>query len=297
MSKPPRTFRQAFPIVQYVILNPGRTAHAIEVKTGIERHTVLDALKLLTKARFVNVTQGDKLPTGLISKKYRATPQGLIGLLQGHPDHIKLTKQNVRDLAKPQISLLPLIFGKWDYFRENGAEDLAYRLLLHASKNVTPDQIERLEEAARTDDILELSLYDSASFLRHSVYAGMLAMLWPELHNEETLWLQSIRDNPEIVTMAEKEISRMQARSKSQVLLWDAILAIIQGRDPGVFGMIRYPRAAMRLVIEYWDYLQTKALDASTVPPTLEEILRKGIEKLPREINRASRRLNQPQEI
>jgi hypothetical protein len=56
--------------------------------------------------------------------------------LQGHPDLVDLSKDDVKDLARIQEWFLPLIFGKWSYFSGRGVEDFAYMLLLRAARTL-----------------------------------------------------------------------------------------------------------------------------------------------------------------
>jgi predicted transcriptional regulator len=299
MTSPPRAFLKAFPILNHLAVNPRATPYAIEKKVELDRPTVHAAMRALANARLVKVIERKKLPTGLVRKKYVVTPQGIVALLQAHPDYITLSKDDIRKLAEKQAKFLPLIFGKWKYFRERNVEDLAYHFLLLSVKR-TGDQVGSLLAAARSGKaessfearLAKLSpaaslrlpesmfrLQESAH--RHDIYAGVLVRPWTFNNKDARLWAETIRGDRDLFEMAEKEVSRLRGESQEDVDFWNWCSRILRGEDRRRLVELSEdsPRAeaAWELLHEMWHYQRAKALDDGKPPLTFEGLLRKSL--------------------
>jgi DNA-binding PadR family transcriptional regulator len=282
-SKPTRTFRQSFPILKFLSVNPDKTAYAVEKQLKIERHTVLDSLELLEKAGLVKITDRKKLETGLERKEYRVTPQGVVALLQGHPEYIQLSKEYVRDLAEVQKPFLPLIFGKWDTFRKNKMEDTARKYLLVCVQR-DKKETDRLAEVASGRE-LSPSLYATEIMHRHFIYQGMLIQSTWFGSDESDRWATMIRNDKEFREMAEKEILCLREEAQRELRKWDGALDELHGKRPQYTGLVLdtdgeqdYEGLAER-VDEIWKYARAKALDENKPLPSLEDTI---ADKMPR---------------
>jgi len=278
MSKPIRTFRMAFPILKHLAINPGKTPYAIEKEAGIDRETVLKSLKLLCTARFVKVDRKEKLGTGLVKKNYSVTPAGIVALLQGNPDHISISKQDAREIAKNHTQFLPLIFGKWGYFHEKGVEDLAYKFLMIAVENAE-DEVERLASVARSEK-LEGTLATDESVHRHDIYEVMLVRACIYENEGRDKWLEVIRGSNDLVTMAEKEVQRLRIQDEEGVKFWIAVLDELRGNPSGKKHHILLAGPGGEMDQEAVDkfealvnYAQAKAIDEGKAIPSQKDVL------------------------
>jgi hypothetical protein len=122
--------RTAYEIENAIKVRPENGAEARIKRPKLHTPTVDAALFLLETTGLVNVTER------LASRAYEINGQGIVALLQGHPDLVELSKDDVKELARIQEWFLPLIFRKWSGFREKGVEDIAYVLLLGAARTL-----------------------------------------------------------------------------------------------------------------------------------------------------------------
>jgi DNA-binding PadR family transcriptional regulator len=303
LSKPSRTFRQAFPILKYLAINQDRTAYAIEKELKIERHTVLDSLFYLEKTGLVKISDRKKLPTHFEKKLYRITPRGIVALLEGSPEHINLRNQDIRDIAENQTTFLPLVFGKWNYFRQRGVEQLACKFLLIAVHRNTESEIERLIAAMETprkaespaSKVIE-TLRTSEPVHRHDIYEIMLIRAWAHWDSEENeRWLQVIRGDKELVHMAEREIERLREAEDEGTQFWEDCLADLRGKEPKYrhldplhFGELESGETWEAFSAKVED-LKARALDEGKPIPKSKDVTKALLEWMKRKIEEMER--------
>lgn len=284
MSKPLRTFRQAFPILKYLAVNPNRTPYAIQEELKIERHTVLDSLKLLEKANLVTITNRKKLPTGLERKEYKTTPQGIVALLQAHPEHIKLSKSDMKKIASKNTQFLPAIFGKWETFLQMKVEDVAYEYLIGAVQH-TEDEIERLNEVTRGQE-LKRSFATWEPMHRHDIYEAMLIRAPMFRTHEAEEWASIVRNDKELRAMAEKEIFRLQGEAKEGVKYWEGALKELHGEPHGEVSLVAgnpEDQDTWEKFDEWWKYTRAKALDEEKPLLTPSELVNQAVHEIAKE--------------
>jgi hypothetical protein len=280
----------AFSILEHLAVHPTDTAYGIEKQAKIDRPTIRAALRILVSASLVSVASKRKLPTGLERKEYKATPQGIVALLQAHPDHIRLTKEYVRDLAAKQAAFLPLIFGKWAYFRERGVEDIAFEALLLSVKG-TESEVERLAIAA-TGKKPEDSRLTEECVHRHDIYEFMLCRAWNQAAFSEEAWrrwLLTIRSHPKLLRMAEQEFRRVRVEAMGHAWSVDALFESLDAPEDeiaeepfmwpgGEFFAFRAGGGdesdfTERKLEKQAKYERAKALDEGRDPPSMQELM------------------------
>lgn len=291
MQKSSRTFRLSFPILNYLAVSDDKTAYAIEKALKIERHTVLESLSFLLKAGLVKISDRKKLPTHFEKKLYRITPRGVVALLEAHPEHVKLRNQDIRDIAEKHTTFLPLVFGKWDYFRKRSVEQAACRFLLTAVQRNTASEIEVLAEIMENPQNAEFSMakviqatQTSEPVHRHDIYEVMLVQAWANQDSDEnTKWLEVIRGDKELIHMAEREIERLRNKIEEAQQFWIDCLATLQRKKPKYvhfdLPLFRDPRGeqtweGFNAVMEY---RQAKALDDGKPIPTQRDVTNSAI--------------------
>lgn len=290
----------AFPILKHLATNPVETPYAIEKTLKVDRPTVHGALRILVKANFIELVSRKRLPTGLLRKEYRVTPQGIVGLLQAHPDHVKLTKEYVRVLAEKNAPFLPSVFGKWEYFREQSVEDLAYKYLL-ISVTHTEDEVDRLSDVASGRE-LKHSFGSQESMHRHDIYEGMLVRAWMFGTDEAKKWGEVIKRDKELSSLVEKEIARLHGEAREGVKYWDGALKDFRGEKHAVLSLVvanSEDEEVWEEFEEWWRYARARALDEGKPLPTPEELTAQATEELlqkegirvPKKTSRKSRML------
>jgi DNA-binding MarR family transcriptional regulator len=282
MSKPLRSFRLAFSILKHLATHPNETPYRIERELKIDRSTVRAALKLLVKANLVTVAgKPRKLPTGLERKEYKVTPQGIVALLQAHPSHIELTKRYLRDLAEKNTQFLPCIFGKWEYFIEQDAEDLAYKYLL-ISVFHTENEIERLSGVASGQE-LKRSFGSQESMHRHDIYEAMLVRAPLFGRDESEKWGSLIKRDEDLLSMAEKEIARLLGEAEEAVEYWDSALKDLHGEESDAVSLVPGDPELEDTWEEFGEWLRyarAKALDEGRHLPTASEVTSQALREL-----------------
>ena len=294
LSRPTRTFTMAFPILRYLAVNPRKTAYEIAKKakipmtktkkTEIDIPTTYSTMKLLDQAKLVRTHDAGRYNTGLMKKTYDITPQGIVALLQGDPDHIKPSKEYVRNLAQQQASFLPLIFGKWEYFREQGVEDLAYKYLL-ISVTRTEDEVDRLSDVASGQE-LKRSWGSEESMHRHDLYEGMLVHASQFGTDEAEKWGRVIKNDKELSLKAEKEIGRLRAEVQEEVEDLDGALKDLHGEknDAEIFVAETSEEGGLFQGHEEWcRYMRATALDEEKPLPRNIELTGQVMEMMFRE--------------
>lgn len=307
MSKPLRSFRMAFSILEHLVIHPTDTAYGIEKQVKIDRPTIRAALKILVSANLISVASKRKLPTGLERREYKVTPQGIVALLQADPDHIRLTKEYVRDLAAKQTAFLPFIFGKWNYFRERGVEDIAFEALLLSVKG-SQSEVERLA-IATTGKKPEHSRLTEECVHRHDIYEFMLCRAWNYAGFSEAAWrrwLMTIRGDPKLLRMAEQEFRRLRVEAVEDAWSVDALLESLHAPEDeiteepldwpgGEFFSFRAgggdeSNVAEKQLDERAKYLRAKALDEGRDPPSRQELIVQSLSELAQEAKRLDKK-------
>jgi hypothetical protein len=156
-----------------------------------------------------------------ICKTYSITPQGVVALLQAHPESIKLSVDDVAKLAKKQVTFLPLIFGKWNYFSDKKLEKVASEFLLQAAKE-THDEISQVEKAANGKIPRLWSGWMQESVHRHDIYEYMLVRAWNNgvfYSDSGQAWVAALRDDKELSDMFDKEVEMVSEDLKHNFLL------------------------------------------------------------------------------
>jgi DNA-binding MarR family transcriptional regulator len=281
VSKVLRSFRMSFPILKYLVINPNVTPYAIEKQLDVDRPTVLASLKLLEQAGLIAVAAKNELPTGLTRKEYKATPQGVVALLQAQPTYIQITRADIQEVAAKHTEFLPLVFGKWAYFQQKRAENQAYRFLLISAKH-TEDEVDRLNVVARGEN-LQPSFRATESMHRHDIYEGMLISSSMFGTDEAEEWAKVIRQDTELRSAAEKEISRLRGEAQEQVEHWDGALDDLHGKKHGFISLVSADAGqaeAYEYFEEYWRYQRAIALDEGKPLPSAAEITEQAIEEL-----------------
>ena len=287
MSKPLRSFRMAFSILKYLATHPNETPYRIEMELPLDRSTVRAALKLLVRANLVTVVgKPRRLPTGLERKEYKVTPQGIVALLQAHPDYIELTKGYLRDLAEKNVQFLPCVFGKWKSFTQQHIDDLAFKYLL-ISVGHTENEVDRLSEVAGGGE-LERSFGSQESMHRHDIYEVMLVHAPLFNTDDAEKWRSVIRHDKDLLSMAEKEVTRLRGEAVEHVKFWDGALIDLRGRRSTLTAMSADPemKGLLDMFYEWWSYARAKALDKGSPLPTLEELIRQGLDELAKELRK-----------
>lgn len=252
-----------FPILKYMALkteayNPQRapggsvTAYTLEntkldvmrngktEKGRIDKDTIFRSLKLMEQAYLVKATEEKVCRDGRVRKKYAITPQGVVALLQGHPEHVEISKEYVRGLAEMQKSFLPLIFGKWNYFCQQQLEEEAYKILLDSAKHGEIwDQVYPLAKLNEGKNAYprHWTLMIQEDVYRHGMYGGMFVIAW--LNEDEDSpwgpnWVKAIRNDKGLLEMARTELQRLRLEEEIHAIDWDHELKRL---DSGNLGM------------------------------------------------------------
>lgn len=271
----------SFPILKYLTINPNKTPYAIERDLAIDRPTILASLRLLEQAGLIAVAAENDLPTGLTRKEYKATPQGVVGLLQAHPTYIQISRVEVQDMAAKHVPFLPLVFGKWVHFQQKHAEDLAYTFLL-VSVKYTEDEVNRLNAVARGES-LRRSFLAMEAMHRHDIYEGMLLRSAMFRTDESDKWAEVIRQDDELRSMAEKEISRLRGEAREQVEYWDGALDDLHGKEHAAISLVSGDPEQAEVwdyFEDFWKYKRAVALDEGKPLQSPTELTGQAIEEL-----------------
>jgi hypothetical protein len=121
------------------LLSPGKIAiylatagekwpYAIAKGTGLSHGRIGDAIPRLLKLGFIKGRELRKARTGLAVIGYSLTLKGLAEVLQDQPR----LWEKIDIIASEHKKLLPLIFGKWDYFTKSKIRDFVILRLKHS---------------------------------------------------------------------------------------------------------------------------------------------------------------------
>lgn len=275
------SLQKVFPILQYLTSNPRKTRYAIERKSklGLDRRTVQGAVEILERAGCIRAVDTRTFKNGKKSRRYDVTPQGIVTLLQGHPEHVKLSMNDVSIIAKKRTSFLPLIFRKWDDFNSKDLETTAYEFLLYAAKCAV-DEIRQLERVSNDKHFLPFpSSRKQESVLRHDIYEFMFLQAWnfdgmanSEQKKTRDKWLNFLRENHDLSTMAIQEAELRIQEKKRDLRFYEQWHAYFTGDFPA--PPVKGQRSDT--LDEYYAIIrsiQTEALDNNKQPPTEREII------------------------
>jgi len=273
------SIHKAFPILKYLAMHPGKTRYVLEKELSLDKRTVRAAMEVLEKARCVKVDKAQRWKNEKTIKTYVVTPQGIVALLQSHPDYVKLSISDVGTLAEKQTAFLPLIFGKWDYFCNQKLGPTACKFLLQAAKE-TRNEVEQLQLASN-GKILPWSPWSQDSVHRHDIYEFMLLRAWNQRwkfqeRDPGEAWLIALRKDKDLSDMSDKEIVMLTQDVESELRFLKNCRAYF--KDERVM-----PGFAPSGSVEQDDlwkefkgnvrHERTKALDENRPPPTEEEIV------------------------
>jgi DNA-binding PadR family transcriptional regulator len=268
MTEQSRGFRWAFPILKFLILNPvnkknesGQTPFSIEREVHVDRPTVYEAIEMLTKARLVKVAKEKSHVKGKI-RTYDANEAGLIAVLQAHSRDIvlnprepekkwkrfKVTRDDVRAFAQDERlrRFLPQILGKWQYFKEKEAEDLAVEELLDAANRLAEiyDGVEKLLEVSKGRDYSMFDFLEAdPRVLRYGIYEEIFDACLFSIGRRTPLG-DAMRADAEIVREAERLIRCRLKDAVGEVSSLENRLGFLRGEkggttkgDPRVFEL------------------------------------------------------------
>jgi DNA-binding MarR family transcriptional regulator len=289
----PRTFRMAFPILRCLALNGPNYPYAIETQAKVDHPTTLQAIGLLERAGLIRREDSlsMRLPNGIIRTTYSITRRGIVALLQYHKhEGTEWAVQNIRELARRNAEFLPLVFGKWKQFEDNGVEDLAHKLLTNAVA-YCESEFEYLQKLSQNERDDNLKLAESVH--RHRIYKQMFLYLPRQLDMLETpeqdRWLNLIRGDQEILDMSTREVQSLKSELQDQIRFLDNSLAEIQGLPSRLGDGTLAKPGVMRVTMEQdraFDWLekyQADALDEGRIAPNSSEIMNEALANLEQE--------------
>jgi DNA-binding PadR family transcriptional regulator len=276
----------AFPILKYVAFkSEPATAYELErvkhdimrngknEKAWIDKPTIFRALRLLERAGLVRVMEQKVCRDGRVRKRYVVTHRGVVALLEGRWKYVQISKQDIRGLAEAQKSFLPLIFGKWDLFREKGVEYEAI-LALHRCLRGRRQLIDRLRTAADSPQAVLRPGFSEIAW-RHDIYEKVLPPVNLETDRAQR-WLNAIHDDKEIMEMALRELQHDLTHVEEELNELKRNIMILRGERPISDWQIG---GGMMLNEEGWTEIErwqkevhSKALEEGSRVPTLEEL-------------------------
>jgi len=83
---------------------------------GLGYATIHEAVGHLEEGGMIKTVKEEKWRTGLIKRTYDITLVGLISVLA--LNEVWWDSQEIIEIVRRRSDMLPLIFGKWDYFRK-----------------------------------------------------------------------------------------------------------------------------------------------------------------------------------
>jgi hypothetical protein len=99
--------------------------YRIAKKTGKAYSFVFNSLKELEKHKIVFLKGKEKSRKGTMAKIYDLSLEGVLRVLHNELlgfDADKWNRPFIRQIMEKHSSMLPLIFGKWNYFKKSGSE-------------------------------------------------------------------------------------------------------------------------------------------------------------------------------
>ena len=293
----------AFPILKHLALSKDPiTPYTIEKtklevlrngkieKTWIDKPTIFKALKLLEEVRLIRAAEQKECRDGRIRKKYVVTPQGVVALLRAYPIHCTFSWQDVRNLAERQMAFLPVIFGKWNYFRQQQVEKIAFKSLFYYPSHVGPDWTGMLADMSERKSLATASsilqsrwwrLLSAECVLRHGIYGMMLveAYGFADASPRDTPWLRIIRGDAELLEMARKELLRLRLEDEMDdaTAYYDRVSKALDGGEwpPPVTDRV-WDRDRMqddaREVRAMYRYLVASQIDEGKTPKSFGDV-------------------------
>jgi DNA-binding PadR family transcriptional regulator len=273
----------AFPMLEFLAINPNSTGYGIEKATKIDRPTVHATLKLLLEKGLVKITQEEKRPTGLIRREYEITPQGIVAVLQSRESYADFYElEYLREITKHHASFLPLVFGKWVYFQSSGVEEDARHSLYMAVNATAPCQTRLFNE--RQEEGMLRRYHETV--LRHDIYEAFLTSpLMTADHPKYERWLQMVREDNALCHMADREMERKERELEERMAIYVSTQAQLRGERDARHWLFeienRFDLADVkeqeRLAIatlglrDFWKLLSCEALDSDKPLPSLTD--------------------------
>jgi predicted transcriptional regulator len=102
----------------------GLTKYALKNKLKLQHSTVYGSVNRLKKEGMVEVIKAERFRTGLEKQTYGLTIKGIAYALL-FPE----AEEDIEKIAKANAEVLPLVLGKWQHFKREGVEAIAFRSL------------------------------------------------------------------------------------------------------------------------------------------------------------------------
>ena len=177
-----------------------QTKYDIEKKTKVNHASVHDAIKHFIKT---GVLEGEKVGitrTGQAKTKYKITFAGIWPI-------IEVIESKQYDEIFPKLKhFLPLLFGKWIYFRNHGLSEELVKALNWLNREVDYWRIDEIWTQNQLNLVPEELRFDFEGWVmdRFGDYVFMFQPL-----NAKTEWLKAFREDNELKQWAIKRIERL----------------------------------------------------------------------------------------
>lgn len=207
-------------VAEYLALN-GET-HKYKISKDLKLHPsrVSEGLKRLEKLRLVKDREIGKARTGLIMRGYSLTVEGIATVLLHQP---KLWEK-IDIIADKSKETLPLIFGKWDYFKHTKTRESAIKNLKDAFWSLA-FSIDFSDTTPRKRPLTE---QENVKIIYDMIIWPPLLFMWEDLDKSAVLaWKSTIVADPDLNAFAQQKLAerekaglnRMKADKLDRILL------------------------------------------------------------------------------
>jgi hypothetical protein len=210
-------------ILRRIVENPGINAYQIaRISPRLDRITVMRHVRRfrLVEKGYVRVEKGKRN-----AKCYFITLEGILCVLYGELSRTDLKKWNydykqllrgynqIHEIIRKHESLLPLVFGKWDYFRKYGVEKGAlFRLIKVVYRRDRLGFFGSLTRGRMEKEIIVGRIYNIFFFTGTLLPETLEYDGWKRPCEDLNQWTAMWKGDPDIKVYITKELKEYQKR-------------------------------------------------------------------------------------
>lgn len=240
------------------------TKYKIWKESGLRRSTVYKVVEDLWRHGLIQREKAGKTPTGQEKYFYTLTLDGLICIMWNR----KSLWGELDEIARKQVRLLPLIFGKWKRLTRPRVQDILIPTLKTLFDNLWETVIQPALNPPFEHEESELPLEEEN--LRLWIYERLLSPENFEGEGEEWRreYIKAVRGDPQLSRFVYKICEIKKPSSELSVLNFKTAMDSIKSGDLEVFARMPRPKR--------WKPKEERGSDLKSLMIKLEEGIRKN---------------------
>ena len=184
---------------------------------GISYSTCDVSVKRLSKRGLLRASGRKRWRTGLPMRTYELTVKGLCAVL----DREK-ARESIDEIITSNRALLPLVFGKWNFFRENDLERVAMTRLIRAVHEAMSEKLLAIKRGR------EIPLTYTPEYVTEQFYR-LDGIVGPE--KDFPRWVEAMSEDPELREYALRLLDKYEERARDTLTGVSQVRKLLLGRS------------------------------------------------------------------